>query len=108
MPRRQNSFRLVTGLLLGVTLTWISCTPALAQEPAPAPPQASQPAKPEEGSAAAPQENVQPGGDISGVVKSGNLALPGVTVTAAHTLTGKKTVTSTDVDGSYFLHVVSN
>ena len=98
----------IVGTALGVALAWISCTPASAQETAPAPPQAGQPAKPEERPATAPQENVQPGGDISGVVKSGNLALPGVTVTAANTLTGKKAVTSTDVDGSYFLHVASN
>ncbi len=42
---------------------------------------------------------------LRGVVKSGNIPLPGVTVTAANSLTGKKAITSTDVDGSYFLEV---
>lgn len=46
-----------------------------------------------------------PFGEISGTVKSGNTPLPGVTVTAANTLTGKKYVTSTDVDGSYKIEV---
>ena len=48
------------------------------------------------------------GGDISGTVKSGNMPLPGVTVSAANTLTGKKVVTSTAEDGSYTLHVSAN
>ena len=43
--------------------------------------------------------------EITGVVKSGAMPLPGVTVTAAHSLTGKKVSTSTDVDGSFHLIV---
>jgi hypothetical protein len=43
--------------------------------------------------------------EISGVVKSGTTPLPGVTITAAHSLTGKKVSTSTDVDGSFHLTV---
>ena len=45
------------------------------------------------------------GGDIQGVVKSGNQPLPGVAISAANTLTGQKVVTSTDLDGSYALHL---
>lgn len=37
---------------------------------------------------------------ISGVVKSGKTPLPGVTVTAANTLTGKKVSVATRIDGS--------
>jgi hypothetical protein len=48
------------------------------------------------------------GGVIHGVVKSGNMSLPGATVTAANTLTGKKVTTSTDVDGSYSVQVPSD
>src|ERR1041385_1952822 len=44
-------------------------------------------------------------GEITGAVKSGNIALPGVSVTAANTLTGKKYSTSTDVDGSFKIAV---
>src|SRR5579871_3016633 len=46
-----------------------------------------------------------PFGEITGIVKSGSMPLPGVTITAANTLTGKKYVTSTDVDGSYKIEV---
>lgn len=46
-----------------------------------------------------------PYGEITGMVKSGNVPLPGVTVTAANTLTGKKYFTSTDVDGSFKITV---
>ena len=46
-----------------------------------------------------------PYGEISGTVKSGNMLLPGVTVSAANSLTGKKYFTSTDVDGSFKLAV---
>jgi len=48
------------------------------------------------------------GGDISGVVKSGNMPLPGVTISAANTLTGQRVITSTAEDGSYSLHVAAN
>jgi trimeric autotransporter adhesin len=40
-------------------------------------------------------------GEITGVVKSGAVPLPGVSVSAANTLTGKKYLTSTDLDGSF-------
>lgn len=48
-----------------------------------------------------------PFGEITGIVKAGTTPLPGVTVSAANTLTGKKYVTSTDVDGSYRIEVGS-
>ena len=54
---------------------------------------------------AAPQEQ---GGAIRGTVKSGGSLLPGVTVTAANTLTGEKAITSTDVNGGYALRVLAN
>ena len=57
---------------------------------------------------AAAQALPEAGGDISGVVKSGGMPIPGVTVSAANTLTGQKAVTSTGDDGSYTLHVSTN
>ena len=51
------------------------------------------------------------GGDLHGMVmagepgKPGSLPLPGVTVTATNTLTGRKVVTATSPDGSWILHV---
>ena len=43
---------------------------------------------------------------ISGTVKSGKTPLPGVTVTAANTLTGKKFSVATAVDGSFVFKVL--
>jgi uncharacterized membrane protein YgcG len=42
---------------------------------------------------------------IVGVVKSGNIPIPGATVTATNSVTGDKVVTWTDVDGTYSLLV---
>ena len=47
-----------------------------------------------------------PGGKtIHGVVKSGSMPIPGAGVTATDTATKKQVTTSTDVDGSYSLHI---
>ena len=43
--------------------------------------------------------------EITGRVTTGNVPLPGVAITAANSLTGKKSVTSTELDGSYALTV---
>src|SRR4051794_14433819 len=45
------------------------------------------------------------GGSIQGVIKSGQTPLPGVSVTAKNTLTGKQYVTATDSRGAFVLHV---
>jgi len=43
--------------------------------------------------------------EIRGVVKSGVTPLPGVTVTATNTLTGKKFASATDINGNYSLTI---
>jgi trimeric autotransporter adhesin len=48
------------------------------------------------------------GGRLHGVVKSGNVPLPGVTVTAQNTLTGKKFSTTTDINGAWSLILPQN
>ncbi len=48
------------------------------------------------------------GGKLHGVVKSGNIPLPGVTVTAQNTLTGKKYSTTTDITGAWSLSIPQN
>jgi hypothetical protein len=48
------------------------------------------------------------GGKLHGVVKSGNTPLPGVTVTAQNTLTGKRFSTTTDVTGAWQLSIAQN
>ncbi len=62
-----------------------------AQTPAPAP--------------ASPAAAPVVAGEIRGTVKSGSTPLPGVSVSATNTLTGKKALTSTDVQGAYVLPV---
>ncbi len=47
-------------------------------------------------------------GEISGSVKSGAIPLPGVSISATNTVTGKKALTSTDVDGSFRLAAPGN
>jgi hypothetical protein len=59
-------------------------------------------------SAQAPAPAVQaptPAFEIHGTVVSGKMPLPGVTIIAANSLTGKKVSTSTDTDGRYTLAV---
>src|SRR5579884_1302270 len=48
------------------------------------------------------------GGTVHGSVKSGNVPLPGVSITATNTLTGKKYSTVTDVNGAYSLNIPQN
>src|SRR5580692_6638276 len=79
-------------------------SPAPAQTPAPAPanPDANAPAPtPSVSVQAAPSAPQPTSFEISGTVKSGKTPLPGVTVTAANTLTGKKYSMATALDGSY-------
>lgn len=48
------------------------------------------------------------GGKLHGYVKSGTIPLPGVTVTAQNTLTGKRYSTTTDVTGAWSLTIPQN
>ncbi len=48
------------------------------------------------------------GGKLHGFVKSGNIPLPGVTVTAQNTLTGKRYSTTTDITGAWQLNIPQN
>jgi hypothetical protein len=79
---------------------------ALAQSPAT--PQ-TQPAATDPGSSApAPRTPAVTGGRLHGVVKSGNIPLPGVTVTAQNTLTGKRIQTTTDLGGAWAMNLAQN
>jgi trimeric autotransporter adhesin len=59
-------------------------------------------------SAEAPAALAVAGGRLHGVVKSGNIPLPGVTVTAANTLTGKRYSTTTDISGAWSMTIPQN
>ena len=48
------------------------------------------------------------GGKLHGVVKSGNIPLPGVAVTAQNTLTGKRFTTTTDITGAWSMVIPQN
>ena len=48
------------------------------------------------------------GGTIKGTVKAGAVPLPGVSVTATNTLTGKKYATTTDVTGAFAMAIPRN
>ena len=48
------------------------------------------------------------GGKLHGVVKSGSIPLPGVTVTAQNTLTGKRIQTITDITGTWQMNLPQN
>ncbi len=48
------------------------------------------------------------GGKLHGVVKSGNIPLPGVSVTAQNTLTGKRFSTTTDITGAWSMEIPQN
>jgi hypothetical protein len=82
---------------------------AVAQSTAPA-----QSAAPVSALAASKQAAQEPpaaeaaGGKLHGRVKSGNTPLPGVTVTAQNTLTGKRFQTTTDITGAWSLTIPQN
>ena len=94
----MRSAGLLVVLLAVPVCGWPSQAAPVAQQSMPAAAE-SQP-----GSApAAPSATV--GGTIEGVIKSGQTPLPGVSVTAKNTLTGKQYVTATDSHGAFALHI---
>jgi hypothetical protein len=84
------------GCLLPALLCAFS-TPAIALQQSPAAAAAIHSATP-----------IAAGGVVSGSVKSGSTPLPGVTVTAVNTLTGKRYTTVTDVRGIYAMRIPKN
>lgn len=70
-------------------------------QPAPTDSAAPAPSQTPTAPAPAPSAPAPASFEISGTVKSGKTPLPGVTVTAANTLTGKKYSVATALDGSY-------
>ncbi len=80
-----------------------------ASSPTPAPQSTTPPAAPTAAPPAAPQ-----GGTIKGTIlagspgKPGGIPLPGVSVTATNTITGKKYTAATDIDGAYAMKIPRN
>jgi len=78
-----------------------------AQSAAPSAPQSPGSTQPQS-QASEPQAKAATGGTLHGQVKSGNIPLPGVTVTAQNTLTGKRFSTTTDITGAWSLTIPQN
>ncbi len=73
---------------------WVGCClTILAQQPAPGPAVGTSPSV---------------GGVIHGAIKSGNTPLPGVTVTATNTLTGRRFATTSDSTGRWSMTIPQN
>jgi hypothetical protein len=72
---------------------------AAAQAPAPAPGASTRPSS---------AQSTVLGGKLHGVVKSGNIPLPGVAVTAQNTLTGKRYTTTTYINGAWSMTIPQN
>jgi trimeric autotransporter adhesin len=87
--------KLVRSVLLFFSLVLLYCVPTFPQEVSPLQDPSAVP------SAYAPVQPVT--FEISGAVRSGKTPLPGATVTAANTLTGKKFSVATSTSGSYVL-----
>jgi trimeric autotransporter adhesin len=96
-------------------------TPAHAQDVKPAPPHVPAPSSPSTPAQPAPAQaaplpanpalanpDTVTGGRLHGVVKSGNIPLPGVTVTAQNTLTSKRYSTTTDITGAWSMTIPQN
>ena len=83
-------------------VTWVSL--AIAQVPSGAPVQPA-PQQPVTETQSVPAVT---GGRLHGVVKSGTVTLPGVTVTAQNTLTGKRYSTTTDITGAWSMTIPQN
>src|ERR1039458_4773581 len=93
--RRADVWAVWTGIVVA------GCVAAWAQAPAPA------------AAAQTPASQVQQlqaatGGTLHGVVKSGGTPLPGVTVTAQNTLTGKRFSATTEITGAWSLKIPQN
>ena len=114
--RRAATGAVVLGI--GVAVGLAACVHARAQTPTPAAPAPVQStAAPVSAAAAPPTASAQAapgnpqavaGGRLHGVAKSGNVPLPGVTVTAQNTLTGKRYSTTTDITGAWALTIPQN
>lgn len=85
-------------------LLLLAASAAPAQNAAPVPSAPSAPAASSSPSAA----TASAGGVIHGVIRAGTVPLPGVSITASNSLTGKRYSTTTDITGSYTLNIPQN
>jgi trimeric autotransporter adhesin len=103
-----KSFRTAAAWLSATAIAVAFAPGAAAQDGTAATSGSSTPAASAVNSPATPAAPVAIGGMLHGMVKSGNIALPGVTVTAANTLTGKRYITTTDIRGAWSMTIPQN
>lgn len=96
MPR-SSKYRFLTDRLFACGLVFAISAACSAQ---------TQPAAPTPTPSPAAAQTA--GGNIHGTVKSGTIPLPGVSITATNTLTGKKYTTTSDATGVYSLAIPQN
>ncbi|MGA2084439.1 MAG: TonB-dependent receptor [Terracidiphilus sp.] len=115
--RRADLWALAIGMV--VAGCFAACAQTVPQAPSPAAAQSSSPSNsasptvspptaPQPPSGQVPSGQAVTGGRLHGQVKSGNTPLPGVTVTAQNTLTGKRYSTTTDISGAWSLAIPQN
>ena len=100
--RRTGVWAVWTGLVSA------GCLAALAQSPATAPASSTPSTTAQAPTGQSQQTPAATGGRLHGLVKSGGTSLPGVTVTAQNTLTGKRFSTTTDITGAWSLNIPQN
>ena len=103
--RRALFWAMALGIVVGSSAVW---SQGAVQSPAPASAEPAQTSKSTENPVPATPNPVTTGGKLHGVVKSGTIPLPGVTVTAQNTLTGKKFSTTTDITGAWSMSISQN
>src|ERR1039458_468089 len=84
-----------------------ACLAVWPQAPATQPPPSQAPSSPAVPTASSSPDSVT-GGTLHGVVKSGTIPLPGVSVTAQNTLTGKRYSTTSDITGAWQMKIPLN
>ncbi len=91
---------------VGVAMSIVAAAMTCAGQSSPAP--AASPGTSATTNAQTPADQSVTGGKLHGVVKSGAIPLPGVTVTAQNTLTGKRYSTTSDITGAWSLTIPQN
>ena len=99
--RRTGVWAVWTGIVMAGGIAAWAQSPAIA-------PASSPPAPAAQSQAGLSTQASVAGGKLHGVVKSGGTSLPGVTVTAQNTLTGKRFSTTTDIGGAWSLNIPQN
>ncbi len=108
MRRAVLWWTLMLGMVVSCGFTGRAQALASTQSSPQNPPQTNASGSPAANDAQAPAATPVAGGRLHGVVKSGTVPLPGVTITAQNTLTGKKYSTTTDINGAWSMSIPQN